>query len=322
MSPVRQHLLVATIVAASVCGADCSRAQIPDDALVAQAVALVDRGEYRKALELTATDPTVAAEPGSFRFSWEMVRAEALLGAAFYDGASDIARRAVTTGRAVFRDSSDQLADAWLLLARAEINRANRTEEAAQALQQALTVAIAADGPNSLRALRAKDRIALVISGWGRAAEAEQDIRLVLAQAESLAVNPVRDRMRFTNTLGIALLRQSKFEAARDAFAAAREGRAQLLTDRHPETLESQHNLGFSLRRLGQRDNADSVFVATLQLRAEVLGPDHPDTLITRTMIVRQLIDKSEFQEAASEAKAVVAALSRRLARISHTIPA
>jgi tetratricopeptide (TPR) repeat protein len=67
------------------------------------------------------------------------------------------------------------------------------------------------------------------------------------------------------------------------------------------------------LRRLNRSKEADAAFAEALRWRVVVLGPNHPDTLITRTMIVRQLIDKSEFDAAVTEARAVCAALASRV---------
>jgi CHAT domain-containing protein/tetratricopeptide (TPR) repeat protein len=67
------------------------------------------------------------------------------------------------------------------------------------------------------------------------------------------------------------------------------------------------------LRRLGRTQEADDLLAEALRLRIQVLGADHPDTLVTRTIIVRQLLDKSKFDEALNESRAITAALTARL---------
>jgi hypothetical protein len=69
---------------------------------------------------------------------------------------------------------------------------------------------------------------------------AEQMMREILKRADDLPFDFERDRLRFRNSLGITLLRQSKFEPALEAFQVAWEGRTKLLSGRHPETLESE----------------------------------------------------------------------------------
>jgi CHAT domain-containing protein/tetratricopeptide (TPR) repeat protein len=271
----------------------------------------IDRGEFRDVLAALqswiGTDPAATA---ALPLQLQMLRAEALLGAGFYEEAGQAARSALARVTSDSSPSPGVVADAWYLVARTEMQRVHRSNETKEALEQAMTHAVVLAGPDGLRALRVKDRIALEFSAAGKSSDAEQILRDNL---EKVGAASERDRLRFTNTLGIALLRQSKYPEARSTFAEAYEGRARLLSQSHPESLESQHNLGVSLRRLGRSQDADKEFAAASSLRMQTLGADHPDTLTTRTMIVRQLIDKSGFAEAARQAQQIVDAMSARL---------
>ncbi|MCP2223562.1 MULTISPECIES: CHAT domain-containing protein [Bradyrhizobium] len=291
-------------------------AQQAPDTVIEQAKLLQDKGAYRESLSVL--DAMLASKPLSQaeRRNSATVRAEDLLGQARFDEAVVSAQAALDATAGL---SKQEMADTLFLVAKiAASGDASPTE----ALDKALNAATEADGADGLRVLRVKDRIALVQS-TARAADAEKLIRDVIAKAEPLPDNAERDKLRFRNTLGITLVRQSKYDAGREAFALAYEGRLELLSDRHPETLESEHNLGYALRRLGRVQAADDVLSDVLRLRTEVLGADHPDTLVTRTLMVRQLIDKSKFDEAVSESRAITAALVARLGeRNSRTLEA
>lgn len=234
----------------------------------------------------------------------DLIQAEALMGQGKFEAALVAARQAVAeTAELSDGDRSDGL----LLLARVEALQSPALSPD-KTFEQALALASRADGPNSLRALRVKDRMALVLSAT-KAAEAEAIIKDVISQVARLQGDTRRDLFRFENTLGISLLRQSQFERALTAFDAAKEGRLILLSERHPEYLESLHNYGVAQRRLKQMKEADEAFQKALSLRLDVLGPTHPDTLVTRMMIVRQLIDKSAYEMAVTEATALTDAL-------------
>lgn len=284
-------------------------AQQPVETTVAAAAAAVESGDYRGALNRLDALPTVAAGDLQLKRRISTVRALALLGEGYYDAALAPAREALDPGDDL---SKEDRADGLLLLAKIEMQSSGNAQAKSAALEKALTAAANIDGPAGLRTLRVKDRVALVLS-TSQPTEAEAMMRGIISQAEGSAAFPERDRLRFVNTLGIILLRQSRFGPAREAFENARNGRRQLLSQSNPETLESTHNLGVALRRLGETKEADAAFDEALRLRTEVLGADHPDTLTTRTLIVRQLIDKSDFETATNEAQAICAALTARL---------
>jgi CHAT domain-containing protein/tetratricopeptide (TPR) repeat protein len=276
------------------------------EAIVSKAAENADNGDYRGALQQLNA---LAEDPAPLRRRILTIRAESLLGEGSYDAAAAPARAAVEEFDSL---SKADRADGLLLIARIEVQRGDSA--AAAALQLAIAAGTEADGPGSLRTLRVEDRVALLLS-TSQSAEAEKMIRGVIGRADQLPDTPRRDKLRFLNTLGITLLRQSKFEPAKEAFEAARNGRRELLSERHPETLESTHNLGVALRRLGSTKDADAAIGEAFRIRSEVLGADHPDTLITRTMIVRQLIDKSDFATATTEAEAICAALTARVGK-------
>ncbi|SIT56158.1 exported hypothetical protein [Mesorhizobium prunaredense] len=301
MSKLRRSI----VVAISVLLASPVFAQQAIDAVIAQARQFTDRGEYRQSLAILDGLPGTAAMQRTDQRAAAVIRAEDLWGEGRFDEAAAPAQAALDASDGV---SKGDLADTLLLIARIAVSR---EAPPAEALGRALQAAVEADGPDGLRALRVKDRVALVFS-TSDPAQAEQTIRDVIAKADLLPGDPARDKLRFRNTLGITLLRQSKFEAAKDTLTAAYKGRLSLLSQTHPETLESEHNLGYALRRLGATQEADTVLEDVRRLRTQVLGADHPDTLVTRTLIVRQLIDKSQFDAALAEMRAITDILSAR----------
>jgi CHAT domain-containing protein/tetratricopeptide (TPR) repeat protein len=276
------------------------------DSAIQQARQLLDRGAYGDSLSVLNGIPTSTTLTQTERRSTATIRAEDLLGQGRFDDAGAPAQAALDASTGL---SKQDIADTLFLVAK--IALAGDGSPTA-ALERALNAAVEADGPDGLRALRVKDRIALVMSA-SRAADAEQIMRDVIAKADQLPEDFARDKFRFGNTLGIALLRQTKFDAAREVLSPVYEGRVKLLSKSHPETLESEHTLGYVLRRLGRTQEADELLSEALRLRIQVLGVDHPDTLVTRTIIVRQLIDKSKFDEALNESRAITATLTARL---------
>lgn len=280
--------------------------QQPVDAGIEQARQLMDRGAYSESLAVLDAFPASAVQQQTNRRSISTIRAEDLLGQGRFAEAAVPAQAALDASAGL---SKQDVADTLFLVAKVAVTGdASPTE----ALERALSAALAADGPDGLRTLRVKDRMALVMS-TSRAADAEKVMQEVIAKANLLPGDPERDKLRFGNTLGITLLRQSKFDAGREALALVYKGRVNLLSKSHPETLETEHNLGYALRRLGRAQEADDALAEVLRLRTQILGADHPDTLTTRTLIVRQLIDKSKFDAALTESRAITDLLIGRL---------
>ncbi|UVO30142.1 tetratricopeptide repeat protein [Bradyrhizobium arachidis] len=276
------------------------------DSAIEQARQLLDRGAYGASLSALDSIPASTALSQTERRSIATIRAEDLFGQGKFDDAVAPAQTALDASDGL---SKQDMADALFLVAKVAVAGDGSPTEA---LERALKAAVEADGPDGLRALRVKDRVALVMS-TSSAAEAEQMMRDVIANADRLPDNFARDKLRFGNTLGIALLRETKFDAAREVLSPVYDGRVKLLSKSHPETLESEHTLGYVLRRLGRTQEADDLLTEALRLRIQVLGSDHPDTLVTRTIIVRQLLDKSKFDQALNESRAITAALTARL---------
>jgi CHAT domain-containing protein/tetratricopeptide (TPR) repeat protein len=302
MLPLRRWILAAALTLAATHG----YGQQTPDAALQQARQFLDRGSYAESLSVLGGIPASTALSQAERRSIATIRAEDLLGQGRYDDAVAPAQAALDASSGLRKQD---IADTLFLVAKVAVSGEG---SAAEALERALRAATEADGPDSLRALRVKDRIALVMSN-SAAADAEKIMRAVIVKADELPEDSARDKLRFGNTLAIALLRQTKFAAARDVFTPVYEGRAKLLSKSHPETLESEHNLGFVLRRLGRTGEADDLLSEALRLRIQVLGADHPDTLVTRTIMVRQLIDKSKFDDALTESRAITNSLTTRL---------
>lgn len=66
----------------------------------------------------------------------------------------------------------------------------------------------------------------------------------------------------------------------------------------HPDRLYAGHQLGFSLRRQEKMREASIVLAEVLEGRRAVLGREHHLTLMTTTLLVRQLRDTKQFDEA------------------------
>jgi tetratricopeptide (TPR) repeat protein len=312
-----RYVAVALVLSAILLGAKAAlpQASSPQSAsIIERARALVRAGAFRDAAPLLRNE---LARPqggaGADHVILLSLLAQALLGEGFYDEAAETASGALSESRILHGDSAAETADVWLIVAKAEGQRARVSAFTQTALEEALKAAVAVDGPDSLRSLRAQNQVALVLSASGRSAEAEGMLRAILTKAAAIDPAPVRDQLRFTHTLGVALLRQSKFELALGELQGAYSGQVAYLSARHPETLDSLHNLGVALRRLGRLAEAEDRLQHAKLLRMEVLGADHPDTLTTRLMLVRQMIDRGTMAQAENEAATIVAALSSRL---------
>jgi len=297
-----RNLRLAIVASLLLLSAAQTASQEAIEPVIDQARSLTKRGAYRESMRVL---DKIATPRSDDRRAIATIRAENLLGQGRFDEAFTSAQAALDASVGL---SKGDVADALLLLARIGIKREPPDIEV---LERAMAAAIAADGPDGLRALRVKDRVALLDSA-NQPDEAERIERDVIARAELLGSEFQRDKLRFQNTLGVILIRQSKFEPAIHVLKIAYNGRRTLLSATHPETLESGHNLGVALRRFGQAPKADQLLEDVRRLRIQVLGADHPDTLTTRMLVVRQMIDKSNFEPALAEIDDITATLTAR----------
>jgi tetratricopeptide (TPR) repeat protein len=148
-------------------------AQQSSENMLRNAQAKLDRGAFAEAIAalpqpMNNSAPAVLADI-------QRIRAESLIGQGSYAEARTAARSALELSRPL---GAERIADALFLLARVQVLLGGTAQQTA--LEEAMTAAAAVDGADGPRALRVKDRVALVLSVDGKSAEAEQMMREIL----------------------------------------------------------------------------------------------------------------------------------------------
>ena len=89
--------------------------------------------------------------------------------------------------------------------------------------------------------------------------------------------------------LASALLRQSRFEEAKELLRRAASAQREVLGPDHPNTVRTEATLGTTLLEQGRYAEAEPIFRNVLTTRRRVLGADHPVTADTMTTLAMDL---------------------------------
>ncbi|UCF33771.1 MAG: tetratricopeptide repeat protein [Phycisphaerales bacterium] len=103
---------------------------------------------------------------------------------------------------------------------------------------------------------------------------------------------------RLLNALGRVYLNLGMYDRAGTFLEEAVLIRERELGEKHPDTLDSQHNLALLYHDLGRYDEAESLFVKTLETRRQVLGEEDPSTLTSMNSLAGLYNNQAQYDKA------------------------
>ena len=161
--------------------------------------------------------------------------------------------------------------------------------------------------------LQTRLNLADALHDQGRYAEAESELRDIIAIQERVLGPEHPDTLSSRNNLANALSSQGKYAEAEAEHRAVLAIRERVLGPEHPDTLSSRNNLANALYAQGKYAEAEEVHRAVLAIRERVLGPEHTGTLKSRNNLANALSSQGKYAEAEAEHRAVLAIRERVL---------
>jgi len=132
--------------------------------------------------------------------------------------------------------------------------------------------------------------LAEVLRDRGEHVEAEQLSRVALARREVLGKD-YSDTL--TGFILLALVLHSKREQL-----IRRALRREVLSDRHPDTVESMAELVETYHAQGRHSDATTIFIEVLALRREILGDKHPETIRSMVALATTYYQQGRYGDA------------------------
>ena len=118
-------------------------------------------------------------------------------------------------------------------------------------------------------------------------------------QLSALEETPEDSRIvTVANDLGSTLLMQARYEEGLEAYERSFDLGQRLLGAKHPHTLNALNNIALSNQALGNVELGADQFRQVIALRTEVLGTEHPRTLRSRQHLAASLVTLGEYAQA------------------------
>ena len=170
--------------------------------------------------------------------------------------------------------------------------------------QAALSLSNAVDllndtlGPDHLRTLTARDRLAHTYEFAGRLKQAIDLHKQNLADRERVLGVDHADTLTSRNNLAHAYQSAGRLNEAIDLHKQNLADRERVLGVDHADTLTSRNNLAYAYRSAGRLNEAIPLFEQNLADRERVLGVDHADTLTSRNNLAYAYRSAGRLNEA------------------------
>jgi len=187
-----------------------------------------------------------------------------------------------------------------------------RDEEAEELLRETYDDWVAADGADSIPALRCLTDLAGAQQNTGRSKEAEQTIRQVLDALERQLEPTHPEVLTAIATLTQIQKDQGRYGEAEELLVRLIEGKSEALGAGHPSTLDAKSDLANLLVILGRQDEAHKLFGELLR-DAQVLEPSHPNRLIYENNFAEFLRQEGELARAEELHRSLLARREDRL---------
>ena len=161
--------------------------------------------------------------------------------------------------------------------------------------------------------LRSRHLRSLSFSSQGKHAEAEAELRAVLAIQERVLGPEHPDTLTSRSNLATNLWFQGKRAEAEAELRAVSPLMQRVLGDEHPDTLKSRNNLAIALNAQGKIAEAEAEIRAVLAIQERIAGPEHPNTLSSRNNLAAAVDAQGKHAEAEAEYRAVLSIRERVL---------
>ena len=184
----------------------------------------------------------------------------------------------------------------------------------AQALsQQALALARPLLGAQNRLTLATETDLATYIRAQGHPAEAEQQLRVILAaQQKALGPDDV-DTITTMDQLAYALSNEAHHAEAEALFRRTLAAERRVLGPADPLTLGTLNELAETLTAQGRYADADQIYSELVAAQRQSLGADHPSTLLSMEHAAENLSEQGRYPEAEKLDRQVIAAQTRVL---------
>lgn len=192
------------------------------------------------------------------------------------------------------------------------------TERAEKHIAQAASLRAAGlpkDHPDLLESRRI---LGAVYRALGRAKEAEQVHREVLAGSLARHGEDHPDTILARSELGLDLRELGFIDESIQLNRAVLEARRRVLGENHPSTLSSMNTVAVDLSSAGEHEQAKEMLQRIISVRREKYGNDHPRTLLAQLNLGVTLIQQKKPQEAVPILEKVHVAHERILQKTHH----
>lgn len=166
-------------------------------------------------------------------------------------------------------------------------------DKAAQLLEQVIQIDV--DGR---RSLTARAGLSTLLIDQGKNAEAERQLRELIALRRQLGLNDTRESLLLESNLGTALAEQGKILEAIEIQRTCAERATSILGQTHDLTITARQNCAETLRRHGEASEALVINQQLWQACQRDLGVAHPKSLACAESIVLIMVRQKQFAEA------------------------
>jgi serine/threonine protein kinase len=166
-------------------------------------------------------------------------------------------------------------------------------DKAAQLLEQVIQTDV-----GGRRSLTARAGLSSLLIDQGRNAEAERQLRELIALRQQLGLNDTRESLVLESNLGTALAEQGKIVEAIEIQRICAERSGSILGQTHDLTITAWQNCAETLRRHGETSEALVINQELLQACQRDLGGAHPKSLECAESIILILVRQKQFAEA------------------------
>lgn len=150
-------------------------------------------------------------------------------------------------------------------------------------------------------ALAVRHEYARTLLEQGRSAEAEAELRPLLALREAILGPGALDTLATRHKLARAIMEQGQWAEAEPQLRLILEDERRLRGPEHNDTLVVQHTLGRAILEQGRQIEAEKELRDVLEVRDRAGGSEHPEAIMARRTLAQSLFIRGEYEQAVQE---------------------